>query len=111
MQFDKVSDVGFSNIRTFLHNSYIRAHSIYQCGLRLSSILSYCIEYLASKLWIHFREIFKEVVAIEKDIARKKAKEIARKKEEERQKQLEAICTEVCIMSSAEVEGDDVCNA
>jgi hypothetical protein len=51
-----------------------------------------------------FREIFKEVITIEKDIARKKAEEIARKKEEERQKLLDARCAEVCVMNNAEVE-------
>jgi len=69
----------------------------------LSSILSYWIEYLGSKLWILFREIFKEVVTIEKEIARKKAEEIARKKEEEHQKLLDTRCAEVCVMNSAEV--------
>ena len=70
----------------------------------LSSILSYCVEYLGSKLCIHFREIFKDVVTIEKEIAKKKAEEIARKKEEERQKLLDIRCAEVCVMNSAEVE-------
>ena len=50
-----------------------------------------------------FREIFKEVVTTEKEIARKKAEEIARKKEEERQKLLDARCAEVCVMKCAEV--------
>ena len=76
----------------------------------LSSILSYFIEYIGSKLWIHFREIFKEVVTVEKEIARKKAEEIARKKEEERQKLLDTRCAEVCVTYSAEVEDADVRN-
>jgi hypothetical protein len=50
------------------------------------------------------------VVTIEKDIERKKAEEIAKKKEEERQKLLDARCSEVCVMNSAEVEDADVCN-
>ena len=70
----------------------------------LSSILSYWIECLRSKLWIHFREIYKEVVTIEKEIAKKKSEEIARKKEEECQKLLDTRCVEVCVMNSAEVE-------
>ena len=70
----------------------------------LFSSLRYWIEYLGSKLWIPFREIFKEVVTIEKEIARKKAEEIARKKEEERQKLLDTRCAEVCVMCNAEVE-------
>ena len=70
----------------------------------LSSILSYWNDYLGSKVWIHFREIYKEVVTIEKEIARKKAEEIARKKEEERQKLLDTRCAEVCVMNGAEVE-------
>jgi uncharacterized protein YacL len=70
----------------------------------LSAILSCWFEYLGTTLWIHFREIFKEVVTIEKESARKKAEEIARKKEEERQKLLDARCVEVCVMVSAEVE-------
>jgi hypothetical protein len=59
---------------------------------------------LGSKLWIHFRDIFKEVVTIEKEIARKKAEEIAKKKEEERQRLLDTKCAEVRVMNSARVE-------
>lgn len=41
------------------------------------------------------REIYKEVVTIEKEIAKKKAEEFARKKEEERQKLLGTRCVEI----------------
>jgi hypothetical protein len=49
-------------------------------------------------LWTLFREIYKEVVAIEKEIARQEAEEIAKKKEAERQKFIDVKATEVCVM-------------
>lgn len=53
---------------------------------------------LGSELWTLFREIYKEVVAIEKEIARQEAEEIAKKKEAERQKFIDVKATEVCVM-------------
>lgn len=42
------------------------------------------------------REMYKEAVAIEKELARKEAEEAAKKKEEERQKFIDGKAREVC---------------
>lgn len=51
---------------------------------------------LTSELWTYFREIYKDVVATEKEIARQEAEEIAKKEEAERQKFVDVKAAEVC---------------
>jgi hypothetical protein len=53
---------------------------------------------LICELWTLFREIFKDVVTVEKETARQEAEEIAKKKEVERQKFIDAKATEVRVM-------------
>jgi hypothetical protein len=39
MQYDKVSDFAFFNIQTFLRNSYIHAHIMYQRWVPQSDVM------------------------------------------------------------------------
>ena len=39
MQYDQVSDLAFCSIRTFVHNSYIHAHIMYQSWLLESDVM------------------------------------------------------------------------
>jgi len=48
MQYDKVSDLAFFKIQTFLRNSYIHAHVMYQSWLPQSDVMHNTNTYLGT---------------------------------------------------------------